>query len=85
LLEPEQGRPGDTITAHGRHLDRASVEDVSLVEPNRQMLVHILEQTETLIRFRIPATAAPGQYRLLIHPAGRYTSTLLQHVILIVK
>jgi len=84
-LEPDGGRPGDVITAHGHSLDRSRVEDLSLTAQERYLLVHILDQEETLIRFRIPASATPGRWTIVIHPVGKYSSGLQQPVTLTVR
>jgi hypothetical protein len=80
-LDPDTGRPGDLITAYGRSLDRRHVEDLCLTDSQRYLLVRIVEQSETFIRFRIPPQTRPGRYAVLICPGGE----LDQSVTLTVK
>jgi hypothetical protein len=84
-LEPDSGRPGEIITARGQGLDRSRVEDLSLTSGDRYLLVHIIGQSDSSIVFRIPASATPGAYRILIHPVSRSMRALEQEVKLMVK
>src|SRR5262249_5905090 len=84
-LEPAEARPGDFVAAYGRSLDRSKVEDVSLNAPDRFLLVHIVEQTEASIRFKVPAKALPGRYTLALHLVGRYLNIVEQPVMLIIE
>src|ERR1043165_4660458 len=81
-LEPECGHPGDVIIAHGVQLDSSKVRDLSLTSGKGHALVTILQQSESSIRFRIPAMLEQGRYTVVIHPAGRYPSSIEQAVIL---
>jgi len=84
-LEPDSGSPGDVIIAYGVNLDSSRVEDLSLTDGNGHALVTIVQQSETSIRFRIPAMLTKGRYTLVIHPAGRYTTSIEQPVTLTVN
>ncbi|MBM3776030.1 MAG: hypothetical protein FJW37_12845 [Acidobacteria bacterium] len=84
-LEPASGRPGDVITARGHSLDRAHVEDLALAAGERHLLVHIIDQDETSICFRIPASATPGRWTIVIHPVGKYAQGIEQPVALTVS
>jgi hypothetical protein len=72
------------VTAYGEHLGTSNVDDLSLTDGNGHALVTILEQTETSIRFRVPAMVTPGQYIVVIHPSNRYQG-IEQDVILTVR
>ena len=84
-LDPNYGRPDDLITAYGEHLGANNVADLSLTDERCYALVNITEQSETTIRFRIPSMLEKGDYKVLIHPVGRYTTSIEQRVTLTVK
>lgn len=84
-LEPDSGSPEDIVTAYGERLDSSRVGDVSLSGGNVQALVRIIQQEETLIRFRIPTMLTPGTYIVVIHPVGKYGDGVRQRVSLTVR
>jgi hypothetical protein len=83
-LEPDTAKPGDVVTAYGQSIGTAYVDDLSLTDGTGHALVTILEQTETVIRFRVPAMLTPGRYILVIH-LSRYRESIEQAVTLTVQ
>jgi hypothetical protein len=84
-LEPDSGKPGDTITAYGRSLDSSTVENIYLTDGTVTALVNIIEQNVTSIRFRIPTMLERGRYTVVVRPAARYATALAQPVSLTVN
>ena len=68
-LEPDSGKPGDTITAYGTSLDSSTVENIYLTDGTVTALVNIIEQNVTSLRFRIPTMLEKGRYTVVISPA----------------
>ena len=83
-VEPVTAKPGDVVIAYGDSLGTAHVDDLSLTDGSGHALVTILEQTETAIRFRVPAMLETGRYILVIH-VSRYRATIEQDVTLTVE
>src|SRR5687768_10141093 len=81
-LEPDSGRPGDIITAYGEQLGSARIQELLLTDGECTSLVTIIQQNEVSIRFRIPARLAPGRYKVVILPSGRYPQGVEQQVVL---
>ncbi len=67
--EPDSGKKGDVITVTGENLDKDHVAKVYLTDGGdgkNDVEVQITEQTETTIKFKIPAKAIAGRMALLI-------------------
>ena len=83
-VEPVVVKVEDAVTAFGQALDRSRVADVMLTTDSKQVPVEVLEQTESFIRFRVPANLEPGKY----YPAVlmvKEPMVLVQPVILTVE
>lgn len=65
-VAPFEAKAGDIAVASGDNLSAARVLALYLTDGKTDMKVEILEQTDTMIRFRIPAKVAPGKLRLAI-------------------
>ncbi|MEP7367006.1 MAG: hypothetical protein ABI972_27420 [Acidobacteriota bacterium] len=82
--EPAIVKAGEAVTVYGQALDRSKVSDVMLTTEGKQIPVEVLEQTESFIRFRVPANVEPGRY----YPAVlmvKEAMVLVQPVILTVQ
>lgn len=84
-VNPDNGKPGDLVTATGDYLDKARVAEVFLSAANKDIKVEILEQTAAAIKFKIPAEATAGRYGLTVLMAGGDPILLEQPVVLVVK
>lgn len=84
-VEPEQGKAGDIITAHGDYLDRSRFKELFLTNRDGDIRVEIIEQTEKSVKFKIPAKAAPGRYALMVLMNTPEPTLLEQPVWLVVK
>ncbi len=84
-VDPMTGHVGDTIGATGEAIDAAKVEELYLTDGTNDIRVDVLEQTDTLIKFKIPASAKPGRYSLMIKTKGADPKLLEQPVKLTVE
>lgn len=84
-VAPESAKAGAVVTAQGEYLDKSRVAGLFLSTDKTDVKVEIVQQTPTLIKFKIPAEAAPGRYGLTVLMAGREPMLLEQPVILVVK
>ncbi len=69
-VEPDTGAIGDTLVASGENLGKAMVRELYLTDGQTDWKTEIVEQTETLIRFRIPANAKTGRFNLMVLTSG---------------
>jgi TonB family protein len=69
-LDPRAAKVGTVITITGKALGKQHVDEVYLTDHRFDMKVKVLEQSETLLKVRIPPFAKPGRLQLLILTAG---------------
>lgn len=84
-VDPEAGKIGDTVGAAGESMDKSKVAELYLTDGKNDFKVDILEQTETAIKFKIPAKIKPGRYALMIKTKGPDVKLLEQPVRLTVE
>jgi len=65
-VTPETVKAGETATVSGEFLDKSRVADLFLTNAQGDVKVEILEQSDSAIKFRVPAKAASGRYNLLV-------------------
>jgi hypothetical protein len=82
-LEPDTGKQGDTISAKGEFLDKKNMADVFLTDGAKDFPVKLSHQTETEIKFTVPAVK-PGRYHLAVLTAKK-DSLIEQPVVLTVE
>ena len=56
-VDPMNGKVGDVIVVTGENLQKALVAKVYLTDGKNDLIVEVLEQAETTIKFKIPAKA----------------------------
>src|SRR3974390_1615782 len=59
-VTPNRTASDEIVTATGFGLGRSMVRNVYLVDAKGSYRVEILEQTDALLRFRVPARMGPG-------------------------
>lgn len=84
-VDPLTGRVGDTIGAAGEGIDSAKVDELYLTDGTNDIKVKIVSQTDTEIKFTIPATMKAGRYSLMIRTKGAEPKLLEQPVKLTVE
>jgi len=82
-LEPDTGKKGDTISAKGENLDKKYLAEMYLTDGSKDFAVKMSEQTETEIKFTVPAVK-PGRYHLAALTAKK-DSMIEQPVVLTVE
>ena len=65
-VEPASGRSGDLLKVSGVYLDASLVRELYLTAGGVDAKAEIIEQSATVIRFKIPAEAKPGRYCLTV-------------------
>ena len=79
-VDPASGKAGDTIGANGEGIGKGNVAELYLTDGSLDIKVAIVEHTETLIKFTIPAKVKPGRYSLMIKTTGASPKLLEQPV-----
>jgi hypothetical protein len=69
-VEPETAIVNDTVTASGEAVDAANVDALFLTNGKDDIEVKIMEQSEKVIKFKIPANVKPGRWALMIRTKG---------------
>jgi hypothetical protein len=70
-VDPLSGRPGDVMTARGDHLGADTVAALYLTDGTIDIKVEIVEQTTTLLKFKIPRAVKPGRLALMVLTSGK--------------
>jgi len=70
-VEPLSARVGDEVSARGENLAADNVAGFYLTDGKTDIKVPILEQTASLIRFRIPPQAKSGRFALMVLTKGK--------------
>jgi len=69
-VEPGKGKVGSVLVVSGVHLDKKQVDEVYLSDHTLDLMVKILDQSESSISFRIPPSVKPGRLQLVIKTPG---------------
>ena len=69
-MEPRVVKPGSVLTITGKSLDSSKVGEVFLTDHRFDMKVKVLEQSEQVLKIRVPPFAKPGRQQLLVLTAG---------------
>jgi IPT/TIG domain len=69
-VDPATVKPGDEATVLGEYLDKSRVAELYLTNGTVDSKVHILEQTATSIKFKVPEKIAPGRYNTMVLLVG---------------
>ena len=65
-VEPGTAKAGDEITVTGENLGKDLVTEVYLTDRTNKTKVTLTEQTDTTIKFKVPATLKAGKYYLMV-------------------
>ncbi len=79
-IEPGSGKPGTVVTAKGTGLSKASVADIYFSDRRLDLKAQILDQTDSTLRFTVPAAVRPGRQKILLLTSGRERALLEQPV-----
>ena|SRR5271166_4314437 len=84
-VAPLTAKVGDTLTATGEGIDKERVDTLYLTDGTHDFKVPILDQTDTVIKFTVPATVKPGRYALMIRTTGSHPQLMEMPVKLTVE
>ena len=79
-VDPGSGKIGDVVAVAGESIDKARVDELYLTDGTHDMKVEIMEQSDTVIKFKVPAKIKPGRYSLMIKTKGPDAKLLEQPV-----
>jgi hypothetical protein len=65
-VEPATTKAGAEASVAGENLDKDNVTDVFLTDGQADVKLQILEQAATAITFRVPTSAKPGRFSLMV-------------------
>lgn len=66
-VDPLKAKAGDLVNVNGEKIDKANVDALYLTNGTEDVKVAMLEQGETLIKFKVPSGVKPGRWALMIH------------------
>jgi hypothetical protein len=69
-VDPDTGKPGDTVSAKGVNLAKAHVAEIYLTDGKNDTKLEVVEQADQEIKFKVPKLA-PGRYHVLVLTANR--------------
>ena len=78
--EPGNGKAGDELTVAGENLAKPVVAKLFLTDGKNDLEVPMSDQTATAIKFKIPASAKPGRFSLMILTGGKEPKYIEQPV-----
>ena len=78
-VDPPNGKKGAVVAVTGENLQKDLVSKVYLTDGKNDLIVEVTEQTDTSIKFKIPAQAA-GRLALMILTAGKDAKYIEQPV-----
>jgi hypothetical protein len=78
-------KPGDVIDISGLGLSSKAIDEVYLTDHKFDMKVKLLEQTDKLIKFRVPPFAKPGRMQLLMLTTGEAPQLLEEPVYILIE
>jgi hypothetical protein len=78
-VDPMNGKKGDVIVITGENLQKELVSKVFLTDGKNDIQVEVTEQTNTEIKFKIPAKAT-GRMILMVLTAGKDAKYIEQPV-----
>ena len=84
-VEPATTKAGAEASVAGENLDKGNVTDVFLTDGQVDVKLQILEQAATAIKFRVPASAKPGRFSLMVLTSSKPPRLIEQPVKLTVE
>lgn len=79
-VTPDTGVVGDELVAEGENLEARLVKSLYLTDGQNDIKTVIIDQTTTSIKFKIPDTAKPGSFRLMVLTGGNEPRLIEQPV-----
>lgn len=70
-VDPSSAKAGDVVSVTGEHLGTAIVASLYLTDGKADIKVEITEQSDTAIKFKIPASVKTGRFALMVLTKGK--------------
>jgi hypothetical protein len=70
-VRPDKGKVGSVLRMRGSDLSKEKVDSVYLSDQTLDMMVKVLNQTDSLIEFRIPPSVKAGRFQVVIKTTGK--------------
>jgi hypothetical protein len=70
VVQPDSAKTGDEVTVSGTNLEKANVAAVYLTQGDRTIKVKVTSETETELRFTVPADLKPGRFGIMVLTTG---------------
>jgi hypothetical protein len=84
-ISAKAAKPGDIVDISGLGLSSTAVDEVYLTDHKFDMKVKLLEQTDKVIKFRVPPFAKPGRVQLLMLTKGEEPKLLEEPVYIMIE
>ncbi len=79
-VSPDSVKVGEILTATGEYLDKARVKEIYLTDGKAEFKTEIVEQSQTEVKVKVPATVKAGRWRLMVLTTGVEPQLLEQPV-----
>ena len=83
--DPLNGKIGDVITVTGENLQKEAVVKVFLTDGKNDLVVQVLEQNSTTLKFKIPAKATAGRLTIMVQTGGKDAKLIEQPVKVLIE
>ena len=70
-VDPSSAKAGDVVAVTGENLGTAIVASLYLTDGKADIKVEITEQSDTAIKFKIPASLKTGRFALMVLTKGK--------------
>ena len=77
-VDPPTAKVGDVVSAIGEGIGSANVDALYLTNDVQDAKVTMIEQTDKLIKFKVPGGVKPGRWALMIHMKSGGGTRLLE-------
>jgi hypothetical protein len=84
-LSAKTAKPGDVIDIIGIGLSDRKIDEIYLTDHKFDMRVKLLEQKDTIIKFRVPPFAKPGRMQILALTKGEDPKLLEQPLYILIE
>lgn len=84
-VEPASAKNGDVVTVTGGNLGAEIVATLYLTDGKLDIKVEMVEQTDTTIKFKIPATMKTGRFALMVLTKGKNAKLIEEPVKVLIE
>jgi hypothetical protein len=66
-VDPLTAKSGDVVSAIGEGMDAGNVDELYLTNGTDDIKVEMTQQTDKLVKFKVPAGVKAGRWALMVH------------------